>query len=66
LNEDNWVCTVEPEPLKIALLRTNRKFVTGRIKFDTTGNPVKPAVMLKIVKDTAGKLKTEYAGTVYP
>jgi hypothetical protein len=57
---------VEPEPLKIALLRTNRKFVTGRIKFDTTGNPVKPAVMLKIVKDTAGKLKTEYAGTVYP
>ncbi|MGD8399706.1 MAG: ABC transporter substrate-binding protein [Bacillota bacterium] len=58
--------TVEPEPLKTALFQTNRKFVTGRIKFDATGNPVKSAVMLKIIKDSTGKLKTEYAGTVNP
>ena len=55
-----------PERVKAALFRTDRKFVTGRIKFDGQGNPVKPAIMLKVVRDFAGKLRTEYAGTVNP
>jgi branched-chain amino acid transport system substrate-binding protein len=55
-----------PEQIKAALSQTNRKFVTGQIKFDRHGNPVKSAVMLRIVKNPAGKLMTEYAGTVNP
>jgi branched-chain amino acid transport system substrate-binding protein len=55
-----------PEKIKIAMMKTNRKFVTGRIKFDANRNPIKSAVMLEIVKGTDGKLTTKYAGTVNP
>jgi branched-chain amino acid transport system substrate-binding protein len=57
---------VEPEKIKNAMFETDRKFVTGNIKFDDSGNPVKSAVMLRIIKGQDGKLTTEYAGTVNP
>jgi branched-chain amino acid transport system substrate-binding protein len=58
--------STNPEKVKVAMMKTNRKFVTGNIKFDAKRNPVKSAVMLKIVKGKDGKLTTEYAGTVNP
>jgi branched-chain amino acid transport system substrate-binding protein len=58
--------STNPEKVKAAMVKTNRKFVTGNIKFDAKRNPVKSAVMLKIVKGKDGKLITEYAGTVNP
>jgi branched-chain amino acid transport system substrate-binding protein len=62
----NQAGSLAPERIKAALFQTNRKFVTGQIKFDRQGNPVKSAIMLKIVKNPAGKLMTAYAGTVNP
>lgn len=58
--------STDSEKVKKAMFETNRKFVTGNIKFDQHGNPVKSAVMLKLVKGADGKLVTEYAGTVNP
>ncbi len=58
--------STDPVKVKAAMMKTNRKFVTGNIKFDAKRNPVKSAVMLKIVKGKDGKLTTEYAGTVNP
>lgn len=52
--------------IRAALMKTNGKFVTGSIRFDAKRNPIKPAVMLKIVKGADGKLTTQYAGTVNP
>jgi branched-chain amino acid transport system substrate-binding protein len=52
--------------IKAAMMKTNRKYVTGRIKFDANRNPIKSAVMLEIVKGADGKLATKYAGTVNP
>lgn len=57
--------STDPEKIKAAMMETNRKFVTGNIKFNEKRNPVKSAVMVKIVKKD-GKLATEYAGTVNP
>lgn len=54
------------DKIKVAMMKTNRKFVTGNIRFDGKRNPVKSAVMLKIVKGKDGKLGTQYAGTVNP
>lgn len=58
--------STNPEKIKAAMMKTDRKFVTGKIKFDANRNPVKSAVMLKIVKDKEGKLITQYAETVNP
>jgi branched-chain amino acid transport system substrate-binding protein len=58
--------SVAPERIKAALYQTDRKFVTGRIKFGADGNPLKTAIMLKIVEDPTGKLVAAYAGTVEP
>jgi branched-chain amino acid transport system substrate-binding protein len=58
--------STNPNKIKAAMMQTNRKFVTGNIKFDANRNPVKSAVMLKIVKGKDGKLTTQYAGTVNP
>jgi branched-chain amino acid transport system substrate-binding protein len=52
--------------IRDALAKTNKKFVTGQIKFDANRNPVKSAIMLEVVKGTDGKLTTKYAGTVNP
>ncbi|MGE5581988.1 MAG: ABC transporter substrate-binding protein [Bacillota bacterium] len=58
--------STDPEKIKAAMMETDRKFVTGNIKFNEKRNPVKSAVMLRIVKGADGKLATEYAGTVNP
>jgi len=56
----------DPDKLQAAMMETNKKFVTGQIKFNDLRNPVKSAVMLKIIKGSDGKLTTEYSGTVNP
>ncbi len=58
--------STDSEKIKAAMMKTNRKFVTGNIRFDAKHNPIKSAVMLKIVKGADGKLSTQYAGTVNP
>lgn len=58
--------STNPEKIKAAMMKTDRKFVTGRIKFDANRNPVKSAIMLEIVKGADGKLATKFAGTVNP
>lgn len=52
--------------IRDALAKTDKKYVTGNIKFDENRNPVKSAVMLEVVKGADGKLATKYAGTVNP
>jgi branched-chain amino acid transport system substrate-binding protein len=52
--------------IRDALAKTNKKYVTGQIKFDANRNPVKSAIMLEVVKGSDGKLTTKYAGTVNP
>ncbi|MCQ2982036.1 MAG: ABC transporter substrate-binding protein [Treponemataceae bacterium] len=46
-----------------ALEKTNADYVTGHIKFDEKRNPIKSAVMVKMVKD-GDKLSQAYAATV--
>ncbi len=57
--------STDPDAVKAAMMETDKKFVTGNIRFNEKRNPVKSAVMLKLVKKD-GKLATEYAGTVNP
>lgn len=57
--------STDPEKLKAAMMETNKKYVTGQVKFNEKRNPVKSLVMLKIVSKD-GKLATEYVGTVNP
>lgn len=48
-----------------ALEATNGDYVTGHLTFDEHHNPVKSAVMIKLVKGAAG-LDTKYEATVNP
>lgn len=52
--------------VKEALKATNGDYVTGHLTFDEKRNPIKSAVMLEIVKDDDGTLKTIYKTTVNP
>lgn len=52
--------------VRSALERTNGSYVTGHLTFDAKHNPVKSAVMLKIVSDGNGGIKTVYDTTVNP
>lgn len=58
--------STDPEKMKKAMMETNKKFVTGQIKFNEKRNPVKSAVMVKIDKGADGKLAAVYAETVNP
>jgi branched-chain amino acid transport system substrate-binding protein len=49
--------------IRDAFEATDGKYVTGHIVFDAKRNPVKSAVMIKMVKEN-GKLSTAYAATV--
>ena len=49
--------------VRAALEATNGDYVTGHITFDENRNPIKSAVMIKIVKEN-GKIATKYAATV--
>lgn len=46
-----------------ALEKTDGDYVTGHIKFDEKHNPIKSAVMIKMIKEN-GKLSQAYAATV--
>ena len=46
-----------------ALEKTDNDYVTGHIKFDSKHNPIKSAVMVKMIKD-GNKLSQAYAATV--
>ena len=52
--------------VKEALKATNGDYVTGHLTFDEKRSPIKSAVMLEIVKDDDGTLKTVYKTTVNP
>ena len=52
--------------VRSALEKTNGSYVTGHLTFDAKHNPVKSAVMLKIVSDGNGGIKTVYDTTVNP
>lgn len=58
--------STDPEKIQAAMMQTDKKYVTGAITFNEKRNPVKSAVMLRIIKGADGKLATEYAGTVNP
>ena len=45
---------------------TNGNYVTGNLKFDAKHNPIKSAVMVELVEDGNGGLKTTYKTTVNP
>lgn len=49
--------------IREALEATDADYVTGHIKFDEKRNPIKSAVMVKMVKEN-GKLSQAYAATV--
>ncbi|MDR1215635.1 MAG: ABC transporter substrate-binding protein [Treponema sp.] len=48
-----------------ALVKTNGSYVTGNLTLDNKRNPIKPAIMVEIVKQD-GKLTTVYKTTVNP
>ena len=53
----------DPAKVRDALEATNGNYVTGHVTFDADHNPVKSAVMIKLVK-IDGKLATAYEATV--
>lgn len=57
--------SVDAAVLKEQLTKTDGSYVTGNLTFDEKRNPVKPAVMLEIVKD-GDKLTPVYKATVNP
>lgn len=59
--------STDSEKIKAAMLETDKKFVTGNIKFDPeTRVPKKPITMVKVIKKDDGKLDISFAGTVNP
>ncbi|MCX7710778.1 MAG: ABC transporter substrate-binding protein [Clostridia bacterium] len=59
--------STDPVKVQAEMMKTDKKYVTGQIKFDpATRNPVKSAVMVKVEKGADGKLTAGYAGTVNP
>lgn len=55
--------TTDATKVRDALEKTNADYVTGHIKFDENRNPIKSAVMVKMIKD-GDKLSQAYAATV--
>lgn len=58
--------STDPEKIKEAMKTTNRKFVTGEIKFDEQNNPVKSITMVKLIKGDDGKPALQFAGVINP
>lgn len=56
--------TDDSAKIRDALEATNGDYVTGHIVFDANRNPVKSAVMIKLIKADDGKLATAYEATV--
>ncbi|MDR1072565.1 MAG: ABC transporter substrate-binding protein [Treponema sp.] len=58
--------SVDSTRVRDALVQTNGNYVTGNLTFDSMRNPVKPAVMVELVKGSDGKLTTVYKTTLNP
>lgn len=58
--------STDPEKIKEEVKKTDKKYVTGKIKFNEKRNPVKSAVMLKLEKGENGKPVEKYSATVNP
>ena len=58
--------STDPEKIQAEMMKTDKKFVTGKIKFNEKRNPVKSAVMIKIEKGSNGKPVEKYSATVNP
>jgi branched-chain amino acid transport system substrate-binding protein len=58
--------SIDSAKIRDEVAKTDKKFVTGQIKYDEKRNPVKSAVMIKLEKDDSGALKEVYAETVNP
>lgn len=59
--------STDPAAIKAAVAATDKKFVTGQIKFNEKRNPVKSAVMVKLeAGDQPNKPVVKYAATVNP
>ncbi len=56
----------DPEKIKAAMMETNKKLVTGNIKFGENRVPIKAIVMTKVIKKEDGKLDISFAGKVEP
>lgn len=52
--------------VRAALEASDGDYVTGHLTFDERRNPVKSAVMIQLVKDADGKVRTSYKTTVNP
>jgi branched-chain amino acid transport system substrate-binding protein len=52
--------------IKDAMMQTDKKFVTGQIKFNEHRDPIKSITMVKIVKGDDGKNALQFAGVVNP
>ncbi|GMO42100.1 MAG: ABC transporter substrate-binding protein [Termitinemataceae bacterium] len=52
--------------IKDALAATNGKYLTGDLSFDEKHNPVKPAVIVEIIRGSDGNLTTAYKATINP
>ncbi|MCX7842251.1 MAG: ABC transporter substrate-binding protein [Clostridia bacterium] len=58
--------STDTSKIKDEMMKTNKKFVTGQIKFNEKRNPVKSAVMVEVKKGSDGKLTAGFAGIVNP
>lgn len=59
--------STDPDAIADAMMKTNKKFVTGQISFNETHNPVKSAVMVKLEAGAEpNKPKVVYSATVNP
>ncbi len=57
--------STDSEKIKNAMAQSDKKYVTGRVKFDAKRNPIKSVVMVKVVFE-GGALKEVYETTVNP
>lgn len=58
--------TTDVAKVRDAFEATEGDYVTGHLRFDAKHNPIKSAVMLELVSDGNGGLKTTYKTTVNP
>ena len=57
--------TSDSAAIRDALAKTNGSYVTGNLTFDAKRNPIKPAVMMELIKKD-GKLTAVYKTTINP
>jgi branched-chain amino acid transport system substrate-binding protein len=58
--------TSDVAAVRAALEKTNNRYVTGNITFDSKRNPIKSVVIVELVKGKNGTLTTQFKTTVNP